>query len=345
MWARLAGPYNRGMVAIVGAATASQPPARILLVKTSSLGDVVHNLPVVSDLRRHFPEAQIDWLVEEGFAAIPALHSGVTRVIPLAVRRWRKHLLKGETWRQIGDVRSTLRTEAYDVVLDTQGLVKSAIFTRWAGKTRHGYDSASIREPLAAQAYTHKHTVSKALHAVERNRALAAATFGYTIDTPCDYGIEADQLAAPWLPADRPYIVLLTATSRDDKLWPEAHWVALGTAFAAKGLRCVLPGGSPAERERATRIAAAIGADNAVAAPPLDIPTLAQLISGARCVVGVDTGLTHLGAALGKPTLAIFCATDPGLTGVHAAQSVLNLGGVGQIPAPEQVLQQCMQWL
>jgi heptosyltransferase-1 len=135
---------------------------------------------------------------------------------------------------------------------------------------------------------------------------------------------------------------LLSATSRDDKLWPEAHWIALGHKLAEHGLRCILPGGAPTERERAARIAAAI---DGIAAPPLDIPTLAQLISGARCVVGVDTGLTHLGAALGKPTFAIFCATDPGLTGVYAEQAVFNLGGIGQIPTPAQVMQQCITYL
>jgi heptosyltransferase I len=319
-----------------------QPPGRILLVKTSSLGDVVHNLPVVSDLRRHFPDAQIDWLVEENFAAIPALHPGVDSVIPLAIRRWRKHLTQSATWRQIGAVRSRLREQDYDAILDTQGLLKSAVAARWARGDHHGYDAASIREPLAALTYTHTHKVSKTLHAVERNRALAAAAFAYSIDSPCDYGIGATALVAPWLPTDRPYVVLLTATSRDDKLWPEHHWITLGRALAAQGLRCILPGGSAMERERAARIAAAI---DGVAAPPLDISTLAELIAGARCVIGVDTGLTHLGAALGKPTLAIFCATDPGLTGVYAAQLVLNLGGVGAMPTPDEVLQQAGAWL
>jgi heptosyltransferase I len=144
------------MVAIVGAAAALTPAPRILLVKTSSLGDVVHNLPVVSDLRRHFPDAEIDWLVEEGFAAIPALHPGVRATIPLAVRRWRKHLLERDTWRQVGELRARLRDPAYDIVLDTQGLVKSAVFARWARGERHGYDAASIREPIAARAYANR---------------------------------------------------------------------------------------------------------------------------------------------------------------------------------------------
>lgn len=330
------------MVAIVGAPALSQPAPRILLVKTSSLGDVVHNLPVVSDLRRHYPQARIDWLVEEGFADIPRLHPGVERVLPVAVRRWRKQVFDGATWRQIGALRRQLRESDYDIVIDTQGLVKSAVIARWARGDRHGYDAASIREPLAARTYDRTHHVSKALHAVERNRALAAVAFGYTLDTPCDYGIRAEALRADWLPTDRPYAVLLTATSRDDKLWPEAHWIELGRSLADRGLRCVLPAGSAVERERAARLATAI---DGVAAPALGIATLAQLIAGARLVVGVDTGLTHLGAALGKPTLAIFCATDPGLTGVYATQPVVNLGGVSQAPTSAQVMQHCAAWL
>jgi heptosyltransferase-1 len=330
------------MVAIVGAPAALQPNPRILLVKTSSLGDVVHNLPVASDLRRHFPNAQIDWLVEEGFAAIPRLHPAVRQVLPLALRRWKKHLLKRNTWQQVGALKKALAAAEYDIVLDTQGLLKSAICARWAQGARHGYAADSIREPLAARAYEYTHQVSKKLHAVERNRRLAAAAFGYTLDSPCDYGIQASPLNAPWLPNDRAYVVLLTATSRDDKLWVEDNWIELGRALAARSMRAILPGGSPIERERAARIAAAI---DGIAAPALDIPALAQLIAGASGVIGVDTGLTHLGAALGRPTLAIFCATDPGLTGVYAAQAVHNLGGIAAPPTAQTVLQHCADWI
>lgn len=308
---------------------------------------MVHNLPVVSDLRHHYPTAQIDWLVEENFAAIPRLHPGVSNVIPVAMRRWRKNVLDRATWRQIGAIRTLLKRNPYDLVIDTQGLVKSAVFARWAQGERHGYARDSIREPIAAHAYQHRHHVARRMHAVERNRALAAAACGYAADTPCDYGIQTTPLLAPWLPTDRPYAVLLTATSRDDKLWPEASWIELGHALGSLGLRCILPAGSTSERERAARIAGAIGASGAVAAPSLDIPTLAQLMSGASIVIGVDTGLTHLGAALGRPTLAIFCATDPGLTGVYAApfQPILNLGGINAAPTPETVMQHCGAWL
>ncbi|HZX32846.1 MAG TPA: lipopolysaccharide heptosyltransferase I [Rhodocyclaceae bacterium] len=302
---------------------------RILLVKTSSLGDVIHNLPVVSDLKRSRPDAVIDWCVEENFAAIPRLHPGVSRVIPVAIRRWRKKLLDRGTWAEIGAFRNDLRTEPYDVILDTQGLVKSALVARQARGPIAGYAPEAAREPLAARFYDHTSAIPKAAHAVDRNRWLAAAVFGHPGDLPLDYGIAAAPLHADWLPA-RPYAVFLTATSRDDKLWEEARWLALGKSLAERGIRAVLPAGNPTERERAARLAA--GIEGAVAAPPLGLEALAQLLAGARLTVGVDTGLTHLSAALKVPTVALYTATEPGLTGVLGTGFCRNLGGPGRSP-------------
>lgn len=308
---------------------------RILLVKTSSLGDVIHNLPVVSDLKRRFPDAEVDWCVEDAFAAIPRLHPGVRKVIPVAVRRWRRALFAATTWREMRAFRENLRAEAYDVVLDTQGLLKSALIARQARGPACGHAAESAREPLAARFYAASFAIPKAAHAVERNRWLAAAAFDYPPDQPLAYGIAAPALAAAWLPAP-PYAVLLTATSRDDKLWAEAQWIALGKALAARGIRSVLPGGSPAERERAARLAAAI--PDAIAAPPLGIDQLAGLLAGARLAVGVDTGLTHLAAALAVPTIALYTATEPGLTGVLGSGYFRNLGGPGRAPDAQAVL-------
>lgn len=308
---------------------------RLLLVKTSSLGDVIHNLPVVSDLRRHFPAAEIDWCVEESFADIPRLHPGVGRIVPVAIRRWRKQLLQAATWREIGAVRRALAETAYDAVLDTQGLLKSALLARWGRGPHLGYDRDSAREPVAAHFYDRRFAVSRELHAVERNRRLAAAAFGYPLAGAADYSIAAAPAAFDWLP-EKPYLVLLTATSRDDKLWPEEHWQQLGRALAEHGYAAVLPAGNPVERARAARLAAAI--PGAVAAPPLRIPELAALLAGARACVGVDTGLTHLAVALKTPTIALYTATDPGLTGVLGAGFHRNLGGKAQIPAADTVL-------
>lgn len=308
---------------------------RILIVKTSSLGDVIHNLPVVSDIRRHFPDAAVDWCVEENFAAIPRLHPGVVGIVPLAIRRWRKALFSAATWREIGAFRSALQAKAYDAVIDTQGLLKSAVVARRARGPLAGYAADSAREPVAARFYDRRFSVATDAHAVVRNRRLVAAALGYAVDDAPDYGIAAAPADFPWLPA-QPYVVFLTATSRDDKLWPESHWLELGRQLNALGYAAVLPGGSAVERGRAARLAAAI--PGAVAAPPLSIPQLAALLAGSRAAVGVDTGLTHLAVALKIPTVALYTATDPGLTGVLGAGFHRNLGGKAQVPAPAAVL-------
>lgn len=320
---------------------------RILLVKTSSLGDVIHNLPVASDIRRALPDARIDWVVEEGFAEIPRLHPAVDHIIPVAVRRWRKALFSGATWREIGAFRNAVRrpanAESYDAVLDTQGLVKSALLAAQALGPKLGHAVDSAREPLAARFYDRRFSIPKGLHAVERNRRLAAAALGYDLDPlPLDYGLSAPSLQADWLPAGD-YAVLLTATSRADKEWPEADWTALGMALAATGLRCVLPGGSGAERMRAGRLAHTLG--RAIAAPPLNLAQLAGLLAGSKLVVGVDTGLVHLAAALGKPTLALYCASDPALTGVLCSAPYRNLGGPGRPPAAGAVVAAALEML
>lgn len=312
---------------------------RFLLVKTSSLGDVIHNLPVVTDLRAHFPDAAIDWVVEESLADIARLHPGVRRVIPVALRRWRKSLLTADTWREMRAFRATLQAENYDLVIDTQGLLKSALITRMARGRRCGYDASSAREPVAARFYDATFEVPRNLHAVARNRRFAALAAGYTASAAPDYGIAASP-APTFLGTEA---ILLTATSRDDKLWPEDSWIAAGRALHERGLSCLLPAGSAPERERATRIAQAI--PSSVALPPLSLPELAAQIADARIVIGVDTGLVHLAAALGRPTLALFCASDPALTGVVASTPAVNLGSRGRPPSVEHVLAAAMPLL
>ena len=308
---------------------------RFLLVKTSSLGDVVHNLPVVSDLCRVFPGAQIDWCVEEAFAEIPRLHPGVGEVIPVAIRRWRKTLGERRIWQEIGEFRQHLRERAYDAILDTQGLVKSALIAWQARGEKFGYAGEVAREPFAARFYDRKFVIPPNAHAVVRNRWLAAAAFDYPVDLPLDYGIATPDVEMPWL-GERPHAVLLTATSRDEKLWDEARWIAVAQSIENRGLSPVFPAGSPVERERAERLAAAV--PGALAAPPLGLRALACLLGRARLAIGVDTGLAHLATALGVPTVAIYVATDPALTGVYGPGFARNLGTRGQPPSAEQVL-------
>jgi heptosyltransferase-1 len=303
---------------------------RILFVKTSSLGDVVHNCPAVSEAARRNPGARIDWIVEEPFAAVAALHASVEHVIPIAVRRWHGALFSPRTWSEFGAFRAALRRERYDCVIDTQGLLKSALITALAQGDTHGYDRASAREPVAARFYLHRHEVTQALHAVERNRKLTAVALGYAVEGDCDYGLRVAG-AVP-----EPRALLFTMTSRADKLWPEEHWRALGAGLAAHGLQCVLPWGNEEERRRCARIAAAI--KDAVVPPHMALGELAAQIARARCVAGVDTGLTHVAAALGVPVLGIYCGSDPALTGLYGSARARNVGSAGRPPSPMEAL-------
>jgi heptosyltransferase-1 len=305
---------------------------RILFVKTSSLGDVVHQCPAVSDAARGIPGARIDWVVEEGFAGIARLQAHVERVIPVAVRRWRVALWRPAVWREIAAFRARVAAERYDAVIDTQGLLKSALITALAAGTRHGMDRASVREPLASRFYDRTYEVPRGLHAVERNRRLTAAALGFPLQSSIDYGLRAGVGTAEKMPSS--YSVLLTMTSRADKLWPESRWIELGRALA---LPVVLPWGSVPERGRADRIASGIG--QAVVPNKMMLEELAQVLVGARNVVGLDSGLTHLAAALGVPTVAIFCGSDPALTGVYGAARATNVGAPGRPAQVFEVLQ------
>ena len=299
----------------------------ILFVKTSSLGDVVHNCPAVSDAARALPGVAIDWIVEEPFAGIAAMHGAVRRVIPVAIRRWRAGLWKPEVWAEIGAWRREVRRSRYDAVIDTQSLLKSALVSALARGRRHGMDWSSSREPLAAAFYQVRHAVPRELHAVERNRRLTASALGFSLQSSIDYGIRIPEAEKSG------YVVLLTMTSRADKLWPEERWIELGRGLRAPA---ILPWGSEAERARAQRIAHEIGATTLP--EPLPFDELARLFAAARSVVGLDTGLTHLAAALGVPTVGIYCGSDPVLTGLYGAPHAKNVGGPGRLPGADEVL-------
>jgi heptosyltransferase-1 len=300
---------------------------KILFVKTSSLGDVVHNCPAVSDAARALPGAAIDWMVEEPFAGIAAMHRAVRRVIPVALRRWRSALWRREVWAEVAAWRRALRAERYDAVIDSQSLVKSAVLGRFARGTRHGMDGASARERLATLFYDVRHAVPRGLHAVERNRLLSGAALQYRPDDAPDYGLRVPAAGKSG------YVVLLTMTSRDDKLWPDERWIALAREL---GRPAMLPWGSELERSRAQRIAGSIG--GTVMPKRLGMEELAQLLAAAHAVIGLDTGLTHFAAALGVPTVGIYCGSDPALTGIYGAPRAKNAGAQGRAPAVDEVL-------
>ncbi len=288
---------------------------RVLLVKTSSMGDVLHALPAITDAVHALPGLVLDWVVEEGFAEIPRWHPAVNEVIPVAIRRWRKapfQAVRSGEWKRFRD---QLNAHTYDAVIDAQGLIKSAWLARMVKQApRYGFDRDTAREPLASRAYHHCFPVSREQHAIERIRELFALSLNYTQPTSApDYGITREQFAADGAGAS---LVFLHGTARDEKCWPEAHWIALGKAMAQAGHAISLPWGNAVEQQRAERIAGAIGASASVL-PKMTLQAVAGVLASATGVVAVDTGLGHLTAALGVPCLSLYGPTDPVLIGAR----------------------------
>lgn len=307
---------------------------RVLIVKTSSMGDVVHALPALTDMQRHVPGLTVDWLVEAPFAAIPAWHPGVSRVLPLAWRKWRKKLGQKATWQAMGALRHSLREQPYDLVLDLQGLLKSVLWGAQARGPLAGFDRHSIREPAASLFYAHTYEVSRQMHAVERSRRLAAAALGYALPAmPPDFGIQPATQNPSWRPPAA-MAGLIPCASRPEKLWPEEHWMALGQRFQALGLTPLLLWGNPEEEARARRIAEGCGG---VVPPFLSVQETGQLLARCHAVVGLDTGFSHLAAAFHVPTLGIYCDHEPGLAGITGSNWVRSIGGKGQRPSLDQV--------
>jgi heptosyltransferase-1 len=303
----------------------------ILFIKTSSLGDVIHHMPAVTESRAHFPQARISWLVEEAYAPLAALHPAVDEVVPVAWRRWRKQLLASQTWRELGEWRRRIGARPFDRVVDTQGLIRTALMSRFAQGQRHGYDSESIREPLASRFYDQCHQVSRQLHAVERNRRLTGLALGYQPEGAADYGLDRSALRI----GDERYALLLHGTARVEKKWPTQSWIALGNIIARRGVPVVVPWGNEAERVRAAQIAEAV--PNARVAERHSIDGMVRLVAGADFIVGGDTGLVHLAAAFGVPLVAIFSGTDPELTRPIGSGPMEVVGAKGAIPSVEAV--------
>ncbi|MFC3945193.1 lipopolysaccharide heptosyltransferase RfaC [Pseudomonas gingeri NCPPB 3146 = LMG 5327] len=293
---------------------------RVLLVKTSSLGDVIHALPALTDAARAIPGIRFDWVVEEGFAEIPSWHPAVDKVIPVAIRRWRKNLwqtIRSGEWKRF---KQSLRATKYDLVIDAQGLVKSAFLTRYAKAPVAGLDKQSAREPLASRFYSRRLAVARGQHAVERVRQLFAVALGYDLPKGLgDYGLDVDKLVA--LPRSKtPFVLFLHGTTWDTKHWPEAYWRELTERMGQLGIEVKLPWGNPVEKARAERIAR--GFRHAVVLPKLNLAGVAKVLADASACVAVDTGLGHLAAALDVPTLSLFGPTNPGLTGAYGKSQV-----------------------
>ena len=281
---------------------------KVLLVKTSSLGDVIHVLPAVTEALMRCSGLQIDWVVEENFRDIPECHQGIHEVIPVAIRRWRSDWVGA--WPEVRALIKRLRSTQYDRVIDSQGLLKSGLITSFAQGETHGYDRGSIRESVACLFYGKKHAVDKSQHAIYRQKQLLAASLGYQSEYGIDYGLATSV-------SKHKTIMLLHGTTWPSKEWPESAWTSLADLIRQDGFEVMAPAGNQQERERAQRI---LGGRTGL----LDQLSLGDLMMEMRQCAGavsVDTGLGHLAPALGVPVVGLFGSTSPELTGILGPRS------------------------
>ena len=290
---------------------------KVLIIKTSSLGDVIHTLPAVTDAASKM-SIRFDWVVEEAFTDVPAWHPAVDRVIPIGFRRWRRSLAKAWRSGEVGRFISSLRQEQYDLVIDAQGLLlKSGIVSMLAKGMRVGYDRRSVREPLSALAYQKRYSVSRELNAVERIRRLFAQALQYEFSKESiDYGIES-YFSSRVEKEGSHYLLFLHSTTWRTKHWPEQYWAELASLARSAGYEVLWVWYTPEERLRAERLMAVGGGK---LAPRSRLNEMAELISGAAGVVGVDSGLAHLAAALARPGVTLYGPTSTKLTGAVGAR-------------------------
>jgi heptosyltransferase-1 len=343
-------------------AKAAQSP-KILLVKLSSLGDVLHNLPIVWDLRKRLPEAQIDWIVEEGYVHLleplktTEAFKGIDRIIPVAFRRWRKNLFSIRTWREFFAMRRLLQATSYDVLLETQGLLKSALVCALAKKSNNavvaGLANATEHsgyEPMARMFYTESVHVPVKCHAIDRSRWVMCSAFDWPLlnrnDEPPRFYPQAFVEQLPQLlfeglkksdyGASVPYVACFHSTARAAKRWPTENWVELGKAISSQGYQVILPWGSESEMKVSALIASQI--PGAIVPRAFSIEEAYSLVAHAALTIGVDTGLTHLAAVLGKPTVEIYCDSPRWKTEGYWSGVIANVGDMKTIPLVDEVI-------
>ena len=316
---------------------------KILLVRVSSLGDVLHNLPMVADLLRHDPAAQIDWVVEEGYVSLVRLNPHVRKIIPFALRRWRKSLGSRATRAEMRAFVRTLREEQYDYVFDTQGLLKTGIIMGAArlapGGRKVGLANGSEGsgyEGISRLFHTDSIRLDPRTHAVARGRLVAGAALGYAVDCAPDFGLpppRAGDARPAWMPAGD-YAVFFHGTARAPKKWDAANWIATGRALAP--MPVLLAWGSPAEQADAEALAASL--PNARVLPKLSMMDAVNLARHAALAIGVDTGLTHIAAAFLRPTVEIYADSPKWKTEGNWSPRIVNLGERGAPPTAADVI-------
>ncbi|PCH63140.1 MAG: lipopolysaccharide heptosyltransferase I [SAR86 cluster bacterium] len=316
---------------------------RILIVKVSSLGDIIHTLPAVTDAMKAHKDLVFDWVVEESFAEIPAWHPAVDRVIPIALRRWRKTLRKTYVSGEYGKFKRQLQSQHYDLVIDAQGLIKSGIISRLARGLTVGLSNSTIREPWATVFYNKSYSVPWTEHAVDRIRQLFSRALNYSYDANLvDYGLDTKRIEAAYnrdvnndvaigrVDKVAKKVIFLHGTTWRTKHWPENYWIQLAQIAASDGYQILVPWGNEQELARAKSIADGNSAVNIL--DKQSLLGLAAQIQASQGVIAVDTGLGHLAAALSKPVLSLYGPTDPGLSGTYSDRQLHLKSSLGCAP-------------
>ena len=287
---------------------------RVLIVKVSSLGDIIHTLPAVTDAYHAHRDLVFDWVVEENFVEVPGWHPAVDKVIPVAIRRWRRNLLRAWRSGEFRRFRESLQGEHYDLVIDAQGLIKSGIISRLSRGLSIGLSNRTIREPLATVFYNKVYSVPWTEHAVDRVRQLFARALQHRYNRErVDYGLSKAKFADGQSHTDRPSVLFLHGTSWVTKHWPDQYWRHLAAMATNFGYQVLVPWGDDLEKQRACFIAE--GNPGVRVLDSLSLSGLAEQIARASGVIAVDSGLGHLAAALSKPTLSLYGPTDPRRSG------------------------------
>ena len=347
----------------IAQATQTAQSPKILLVKLSSLGDVLHNIPIVWDLRKRLPDAQIDWIVEEAYVHLleplktTETFKGIDRIVPVAFRRWRKNLFSIRTWREFFAMRRLLQATSYDVFLETQGLLKSALVCALAKKSNNavvaGLGNATEHsgyEPMARMFYTQSVHVPVKCHAIDRSRWVMCSAYDWPLlnrnDEPPRFYPQAFVEQLPPLLFDglkkteqgtpAPYVVCFHSTARAAKRWPNEHWVELGKELSRQGYQVILPWGSEFEMKVSALIASQV--PGAIVSRAFTIDEAYSLVAHAALTVGVDTGLTHLSAVLNKSTVEIYCDSPRWKTEGYWSKVIANVGDHKKAPNLDDVL-------
>ena len=293
------------------------------------MGDVFHTFPALSDAQHNLPGLVVDWVVEKSFEEIPKWHPVVDKVYPIELRKWRKTLFSKKTRQEIKTFFETVNQTQYDLIIDAQGLLKSAWVARKINGKVAGYDWSSAREPLATWFYQFKYPVAKKQHAILRLRQLLAQSLDYPLAEKPQivYGLNTQTWSKPDVLIERlghdDYLVFLHGTTWETKYWPETYWIELLQKVNALGEKVILPWGNQEENDRALRIASTTEAENVwVPKQMLSLNDMAKTLKNAQAVVSVDTGLSHVAAALEVPMVVLYRVTDPILVGADSAKVI-----------------------